>query len=219
MVAESQRSERLASVLTGPAETALTRMLPGSELPGEGGDSSRVESGLGDPHHVVIRNGSLAPGGRSSVRIEPPPAACINGSAGHAHRPRRVQSSPGAAARRTFARRVVDEPALEILGGGEGDRVATSRSSCSAEVSPSSEKTQAMSRPVQTSQGVTSELERPADSLAHAFDPFALVGERERSRPQPRAASDRPGDRARLATPSTSPRFPRIHPATLLAFG
>ena len=55
------------------------------------------------------------------VTIEPPPAASISGSAARAQRDERVgadvERNPEAVARR------VDEAALEILGGGEGDRV------------------------------------------------------------------------------------------------
>ena len=46
---------RAASVLMGPAEMALTRMLSVAEVPREIADGA-FERGLGQRHHVVVRN-------------------------------------------------------------------------------------------------------------------------------------------------------------------
>ena len=48
-----------ASVFTGPAEIAFTRMFRGPEL-GRQVPHRRLERGLGDAHHVVIGEHALA---------------------------------------------------------------------------------------------------------------------------------------------------------------
>ena len=201
--------ERAASVRTGPAEIAFTRMF--LRRGPRRGSARRLERRLGDAHDVVVGHGALAAEvGHRHDRAAA--GASMSGSARPGAGDERVgadvEREPEAVARR------VGEAALEVLRGGEGDRV-------DEDVEPAAErlrdlgKTASTSSSERTSHSVTSGLETVLGELAHALlDPLALVREGELRALVCEALRDRPGDRAlvgdaedeRAASPRTCRR-------------
>ena len=184
--------ERAASVRTGPAETALTRMFFWPEVPGEVADG-RVERRLRDAHHVVVRHGALA--AEVGHRQDRAAAARLHQRLrGPGARDERVgadvERQPEAVARR------VGEAALEILGGRERDGV-------DEQVEPAAERLADLgedARDVLVRADVALGHERRVDRLGELadalLDALALEGERELRALLGERLRDRPRDRA-----------------------
>ena len=140
------------------------------------------------------------------VRIDPPPAASISGSAApggrHERVSRNVERKPEAVARG------VGEASLEIACVGEGDRV-DEEVELPPKTSPASPRTRATSSSERTSHSVTSGLPTESSQLADAFfDALALVGEGELCAAGREALCDRPGDRPAVGDAEDESTFP-----------
>ena len=183
--------ERAASVRTGPAEIGVDADVLLAEIPGEVLDR-RVERRLGNAHDVVVRHGALA----AEVRHRDDRAAA-RGHHQRLGRARRRDERVGADVDRhpeAVARRV-GEAALEILCGGEGDRMHEDVELPVEDRATSREDT--LDRTVVAD--VEFGDERARDRLrqvAHVLlDPLTLEGERDLRAAVREPPGDRPGDR------------------------
>jgi hypothetical protein len=127
------------------------------------------------------------------VRIAPPPAASIRGSA------RRAQATSEYAETSTAIQkpvaRCVGEAALEILGGREGDRVDEQVELPTEGIPHLAEDAFEVFVGADVALGHERRVDRAGELTDALLDPLSLIRERERGTALGEPARDRPGDR------------------------
>ncbi len=184
--------ERAASVLHRAGRDGVDADVLLAEVPGEVADA-RVESRLGDAHHVVVRDCALAAEvGHGHDRAAA--GGLHQGLGGARRRDERVgadvERHPEALARG------VCEAAFEILGGGEGDRVDEEVELAAEGLADLGEDPGDLLVGADVARGDERARDRLRELADVALDPLALEGERELRAAVGEPLRDRPGDRA-----------------------